>query len=78
MIGWGWLVLALFVGAMLGVFAMCLTSANKTSRDVERRNELGRALRDLYLADTDLETSYKDYDTQRMAALAQAKKVLGL
>ena len=78
MIGWGWLVLALFVGATLGVFAMCLVSSNKTSRDVERRSELGRALHALYLADTDLGTVYRDCDTRRRAALAQAKKVLGL
>ena len=77
MIGWGWLVLALFVGAMFGVFAMCLTSANKTSRDVERRNELGRALHDLYLAET-TSLSFAGWKESRAKALEQAKKVLGL
>ena len=65
------------LSSTMGVLAMCLAAANETSRDVERRNVLGRALRDLYLADTTF-LPYSEWKENRARALAQAKKVLGL
>ena len=66
------------LSSTMGVLTMCLAASNSTSRDIERRNDLRRALYDLYQSNTILGMSYKDYDTRRMAALAQAKEVLGL
>ena len=65
------------LSSTMGVLAMCLAVDNETSRDVERRNELGRALHDLYLAET-ASLSFAGWKESRAKALAQAKKVLGL
>ena len=65
------------LSSTMGVLVMCLAAANETSRDVERRNELGRALHDLYLAET-TSLSFAGWKENRARALEQAKEVLGL
>ena len=74
MIGWGWLILAFFVGSTLGVLTMALCVSNATSRDVERIIDLRVALGDLVRA-VDGERVDRQSEFLRRA-LARAREVL--